>query len=211
MEFDDVRKEYQLNELSRRNLDLDPFRQFRKWFSDALEAKINEPNAMCLATASAEGIPSSRMVLLKHFDETGFHFFTNYESRKARELAENPHASITIYWKELERQILAEGKVQKVSEKESKAYFSKRPRGSQLGTWASRQDAVISSRQFLEEEYQRYENLYKNQEIPLPPYWGGFRLIPKRFEFWQGRMSRLSDRFRYVLEGDSWQLDRLSP
>lgn len=211
MEAKNLRREYLKKRLSRGELKESPFDQFRKWFVDALEEQIIEVNAMTLATASISGKPSCRMVLMKHFDESGLYFFTSYESRKARELKENPQAAALFFWEELERQVIVEGNVEVVSREISQAYFSKRPRGSQLGAWASHQDSVIPSREHLEQEYTRLEESYKAQEIPLPPFWGGFKLIPNRFEFWQGREDRLHDRFSYTQENNLWKIERLSP
>lgn len=211
MDEKNLRKEYLKKKLSRNELKASPFDQFRKWFADALEEQVIEVNAFALATATVEGKPSCRMVLMKHFDESGIIFFTNYASRKAHEVTENPQASALFFWKELERQIAIEGKVEPVSEEESKAYFSKRPRGSQLSTWASHQSTEIPSRDYLEQKYVYFDNLYKDQEVPLPHFWGGFRLIPYRFEFWQGRQDRLHDRFSYVEENQVWKISRVSP
>lgn len=211
MEIEDLRKNYRLGALARSELNKNPFEQFRRWFSDALSAKIEEPNAMSLATAAPSGKPSCRIVLLKHFDETGLHFFTNLKSRKAIELVANPFACAVFFWKELERQIIIEGKTQTLSPEESYAYFSKRPRQSQISAWASQQDTPLTSRQDLENEFQRLEALYQDKEIPLPAFWGGFSLVPERFEFWQGRKDRLHDRFAYSLIKNEWHIERLSP
>jgi pyridoxamine 5'-phosphate oxidase len=205
-----LRQDYTLRSLELSNLDSNPLAQFQRWFQEAQEAQVIEPNAMTLATASLQAVPSCRTVLLKGLDK-GFLFFTNYESRKGRELDQNPQACLTFFWRELERQVLIEGSVVKISKQESEAYFSSRPRGNQLGAWASAQDQVISSRSFLEETYQRFEKLYEGQVIPLPPYWGGYCLIPKRFEFWQGRHNRLHDRFSYELVNHLWLIERLAP
>lgn len=206
-----IRIEYSKRELEQENLKESPFEQFQKWLDEAIRAKIREPNAMALATASSSGRPSNRMVLLKDFSEKGAVFFTSYESRKAKEINENPRASAVFFWKELERQVLMEGGVEKISYDDTLAYFSGRPRGSQLGSLASHQDAVIPSRKILEQEYSRLELLYKDKEIPVPAHWGGFRIIPSAFEFWQGRSDRLHDRFRYTLENDNWKIERISP
>lgn len=202
-------KEYQKHTLSLDALDPDPFKQFATWFEDAKNKEI-DPGAMALATASSYGVPSCRMVLLKGWDERGFLFFTNSNSRKGREIAENPLASITFYWKELERQVIAEGKVSKVTDKESDLYFASRLRQSQLGAWASDQDQVLSSREELIERLRHEEEKYRGIEIPRPPYWEGYRIAPSRLEFWQGRENRLHDRFVYLLKG-TWQIERLSP
>lgn len=205
-----LRKNYKNQALDLNELNPNPFVQFEHWFQEALNNNVLEPNAMILATASKEGRPSSRTILLKKMDEKGFVFFTNYKSRKGNELAENPFASATFFWKEVEQQITIEGNVKKISVHESHAYFANRPRGSQLGTWASQQGERITSREELEKQYALYEEKFKNKEIPCPPDWGGYQLIPQRFEFWQGRPNRLHDRFEYVLN-EKWLIYRLSP
>jgi pyridoxamine 5'-phosphate oxidase len=198
--------------LRRRDLDPDPIKQFGNWFSAAIEAKIRGVNAMSLATASTQGIPSVRIVLLKGFDQDGFVFFTNYESEKGRQLASNPHAALGFYWVELDRQIRITGKTVKTSREESERYFHSRPVGSQLGAWASRQSEVVDARRELDARMAQFTERFAGQPIPLPEHWGGFRLIPDRMEFWQGREDRLHDRFRYTRKGgDSWLLERLSP
>lgn len=189
----------------------DPFAQFQHWFTEAVSSGIEEPNAMVLATASIDGRPSARAVLLKDYDERGFTFFTNYRSRKAEELAANPFCSLLFFWGELERQIRIEGRVERVSRAESEAYFAKRPRKSQLGSAASAQSSVVSSRAELEVEVQRLEKLWEGQEVPCPEQWGGYRVVPSYFEFWQGRESRLHDRIVYRLDRGSWQIERLAP
>jgi pyridoxamine 5'-phosphate oxidase len=209
----ELRKEYTLSGLYRKDLSSDPFEQFKLWFAESIQtAGDREPNAMTLATASRTGVPSARVVLLKSFDERGVMFFTNYESRKAQQLAENPHAALNFHWPWLERQIQIEGVVQKVGREESEAYFNKRPLGSRLGAIVSKQSSVIDSRQKLEERL--LELKAQNQETnPLmPEFWGGYLLVPERFEFWQGRENRLHDRFLYTAGVDArWQIDRLAP
>ncbi len=211
MDFKDQRKDYAAGTLNRKDLNESPFDQFQHWMEDVLKANVIEPTAMTLATATREGKPSSRVVLMKHFDEDGLIFFTNYESRKARELDSNPVASVTFWWKELERQVIIEGKVERVSRQEDEAYFALRPRLSQISTWASRQDQPLQSREVLENEFVLFEKQFEGQAVPLPPYWGGFRLIPHAFEFWQGRRNRLHDRFSYTRERETWRIQRLSP
>lgn len=211
LKINHLRKEYQLKSLDLSNLNSNPFLQFSIWFEEAKQAQILELNAMALATASAEGRPSCRTVLLKEMNSEGFVFFTNYESRKGRDLAQNPFACATFYWAELERQIVIEGRIEKLTSQESDSYFFSRPRGSQLGAWASHQDQVIHSRKELEESYRHFEKIYESKAIPRPSYWGGYCLYPERFEFWQGRTNRLHDRFRYLLIDHIWQIDRLAP
>jgi pyridoxamine 5'-phosphate oxidase len=211
MDISEIRKEYLLRELSRKTLHTDPFVQFRLWLDEAIKAEIPEPTAMALATCSLGGIPSCRMVLLKEIDETGLTFFTNMESRKARDIFENPQVSALFWWRELERQVIVKGKAEVVSREQTGHYFKKRPRKSQLGSLASRQSKVLASRKVLEEEYERLAKEYENEEVPLPPFWGGFKIVVRSFEFWQGRESRLHDRFEYHLEGNKWKIERLSP
>jgi len=198
--------------LTRKNVDPNPFKMFEQWFQAASEAEPVLPEAVSLATATREGRLSSRMVLLKDFDETGFVFYTNYDSRKGLELAENPNAALVFYWRQLERQICITGTVSKVSREESEAYFRTRLRGSQIGALTSRQSQVVASREVLEKRFQQLMAEYEGREIPLPSYWGGYRLSPDTIEFWQGRSDRLHDRFLYKRQpGGPWQLERLSP
>jgi pyridoxamine 5'-phosphate oxidase len=208
----DLRKDYKRSGLERADADPNPFKQFRKWFDQAREAQLPEPNAMTLATATSLGNPSARMVLLKDFDERGFVFYSNYESHKAQQLQENPWASLVFWWAELERQVRIEGRVEKVSDEESDTYFHSRPLLSQLGAWASHQSQVIDSREVLEQRLEELKVKFENQEIPRPQHWGGYRVIPTGIEFWQGRPSRLHDRLFYQLCDDgSWVIERLSP
>ncbi|MBI3648140.1 MAG: pyridoxamine 5'-phosphate oxidase [Actinobacteria bacterium] len=200
--------------LTEDDLDPDPIEQFRRWFSEAQAAGVPMPDAMALATADADGRPSARHVLLRGFDERGFVFHTNYESRKARQLAENPHAAITIAWKELDRQVCARGTVERTSREESEAYFRSRPREARIGAWASRQSHVLPSRQELDDRYAELDARYPGEDVPLPPFWGGFRIAPHAVEFWQGRMFRLHDRFLYErapTAPNGWRLERLFP
>ena len=208
----DLRKDYQLQGLSETDADLNPFKQFQIWFDQALAAQLPEPNAMTVATVTKSGNPRARVVLLKNFDERGFVFYTNYHSHKGQELADNPQAAIAFWWAELERQVRIEGRVLKVSDRESDEYFHSRPFNSRLGAWASEQSQVIESREVLEQRLQDLKTKYENQDIPRPPHWGGFRVIPTAIEFWQGRPSRLHDRLLYsLLDDGSWQIERLSP
>jgi len=189
----------------------DPFRLFDEWYREAREAGLYLPEAMTLATADADGAPSARLVLLKRHDARGFVFFTNYESRKAAELDANPRAALAIHWPILQRQVRIEGTVERITADESYDYFRTRPRGSRIGAWASPQSRVISERSELEARVAEYDAKYPGEEIPLPPYWGGFRVRPETIEFWQGRANRLHDRFRFTRDGDGWAVDRLAP
>ncbi|NWF58599.1 MAG: pyridoxamine 5'-phosphate oxidase [Fischerella sp.] len=208
----DLRKDYTLQGLSETDVDPNPFIQFQKWFDQALASQLLEPNAMTLATTTPDGKPSARMVLLKDFDDRGFVFFTNYNSQKGQELAENPQAALVFWWAELERQVRICGHVEKTSQNESDEYFRSRPFNSRLGAWVSNQSEAIASREVLEQRLQELQAKYANQDIPRPPYWGGLRVIPTQIEFWQGRSSRLHDRLLYTrLEDGTWKIERLSP
>ncbi|MDJ0737110.1 MAG: pyridoxamine 5'-phosphate oxidase [Nostocaceae cyanobacterium] len=212
MDIGDLRREYTQKGLRRKDLQPDPFHQFEIWFQQACRADILEPNAMILATASADGEPSQRTVLLKYFDREGFVFFTNYESKKARQIGENPQVSLLFPWLILERQVQIMGTAAKISTGESLKYFATRPRGSQIGAWCSQQSTVISSRQLLEMEFTKMREKFIHGEVPLPSFWGGYRVVPKSFEFWQGRPHRLHDRFLYSRADDgSWNIQRLAP
>ena len=207
----DLRKEYKRSGLQEPDAAPDPIDQFSRWFNEALAANLHEPNAMTLATATPDGKPSARIVLLKGFDERGFVFYTNYEGRKARELEQNPNCSLTFYWGELERQVRVEGRAARVPEAESDAYFDSRPRGSRLGAWASEQSRTVESRQALEDRLKELEEEYEEVEIPRPPFWGGYRIEPERMEFWQGRENRLHDRLLYTHHDGEWVIERLQP
>jgi pyridoxamine 5'-phosphate oxidase len=208
----DLRRDYTLHGLHEAEVDANPFQQFQVWFDQAVAATLPEPNAMTLATATPEGIPSARVVLLKGFDTRGFVFYTNYHSRKGQELAQNPQAALVFWWAELERQVRIEGHIEKVSDQETETYFHSRPIGSQLGAWASHQSQVIGSRDELERRLDELKTQYESQVIPRPPHWGGYRLSPRAIEFWQGRPSRLHDRLIYKrLDDTRWTLERLSP
>lgn len=196
--------------LHRGDLHPDPIEQFRKWFVEAVETISHLPEAMTLATADERGRPSARLLLLKGVDGAGFTFFTNYDSRKAVELSANPYAALVFWWPPLEKQVRIEGAVQLVSEEESDLYFATRPRGSQLGAWASNQSGTISE-DVLEKQLAEAELRYQDRPVPRPPHWGGFRLIPEMIEFWQGRPNRLHDRFRYRREDGNWIIERLAP
>ncbi|HVJ45450.1 MAG TPA: pyridoxamine 5'-phosphate oxidase [Luteolibacter sp.] len=210
MDLSDFRKEYTMHGLRRADLHADPVEQFSIWFSQAVSFGVHEPNAMTVATVSPDGMPSQRTLLLKQFDASGFVFFTNYRSRKAGQLAENPRASLLFPWITIERQVIVQGIVEKSTAAESDEYFQSRPRDSRIGAWVSDQSAVISNRDFLVARLAEIERQYPG-EIPRPPHWGGYRLIPETIEFWQGGAARLHDRFIYRRENSGWQIDRLSP
>lgn len=208
----DLRKEYTLEGLNETDISLNPFKQFQLWFDQALEAQLPEPNAMTLATVTKDCKPSARIVLLKHFDQQGFVFYTNYKSQKGQALEQNSWAALVFWWAELERQVRIEGHTQKVPDQESDAYFQSRPWGSRLGAWVSQQSQVISGRNLLESRLQELEAQYQDQAVPRPPHWGGYRLSPTSIEFWQGRPNRLHDRLRYrCLDDGNWLIERLSP
>ena len=207
-----LNKEFNLRELREGDLDPSPFRQFQKWFEEALKADPVYANAMTLATANRGGKPSARMMLLKGFDEDGFVFYTNSESNKGEDLGQNPRAALVFWWSQLERQVRIEGRVEKVSDEEADSYFRTRPKGSQLGAWASQQSRVIRSREVLDNRMEELEAKYSDVDVPRPPYWLGYRLVPESIEFWQGRPNRLHDRLRYRLVKDgSWIIERLAP
>ena len=196
--------------LNKSDVDRNPIKQFAKWYGEASAAGIPETDAMTLATATKDGRPSARIVLLKAFDDRGFVFFTNYESRKAQDLAENPRACLVAYWLPVKRQVRIEGSVEQVSEEESETYFQRRPLGSRIGAWASHQSAVLARRADLEQRLRELEARFLG-DPPLPPHWGGYRVTPEEVELWQGREDRLHDRVRYRREGESWKIERLSP
>jgi pyridoxamine 5'-phosphate oxidase len=208
----DLRKEYSSKNLLETDIEQNPINQFDKWWHEAINSQIDEVNAMTLATASADGMPSARIMLLKGFDNNGFVFFTNYKSYKAMHLQENPKACLVFFWKELERQVRITGLVKRVPEKESDEYFLSRPVGSQVGAWTSNQSQVIESRQWLEDRYVKLTEEFKHKELKRPAHWGGYLVTPVIIEFWQGRPGRLHDRIQYTLENDgTWTIERLSP
>lgn len=207
----DIRKDYSLSALNETDIAESPIEQFSRWWHDALNSEIFEVNAMTLSTATKDGKPSARIVLLKGFDKKGFIFFTNYESEKGQQLAENPHAALNFFWKEIERQVRIEGTVEKVDAAESDIYFFSRPEGSRLGAWASPQSKVIENRAILDNNVTYYTKEFQNS-IPRPPHWGGYRVMPLKIEFWQGRSNRLHDRIQYTKTAEgSWKAERLAP
>ena len=210
-ELSALRREYSLEQLSRSSVAIDPFDQFTVWMNEALNSQILDATAMTLTTVDADCRPSARIVLLKKFDPQGFVFFTNYESKKGHDLLANPNAAIHFFWPELERQIIINGKAEKTSKEESETYFKSRPLESQIGAWASNQSSTLPSRDVLEEKFLEIKARYTDEDVPPPPFWGGFRLIPDRFEFWQGRASRLHDRICYKLVNGNWTISRLAP
>ena len=207
----DLRRDYTLAGLSEADAGRDPFTLFHHWFDQASAANLLEPNAFTLATATPTGIPSARTVLLKLFDERGFCFFTNYNSRKGDEMAANPHVAMMFLWHELERQVRIEGRAEKTTAQESDDYYRQRPLGSRLGAWSSPQSEVIAERSVLEEQQKQLLARFANGEPPRPPHWGGYRIVPTVFEFWHGRPSRLHDRIRFRLVNNAWVVDRLAP
>ncbi len=207
----DLRREYARARLDERDIGPDPIAEFARWFAEAQAAEVEEPNAMVLATAAPDGAPSARVVLLKGFDGRGFVFFTDYRSRKGAELEANPRAALVLYWSELERQVRITGAVIRTSAEESEAYYRSRPLGSRLGAWVSHQSRPIASREALETGLRDAERRFASGDVPLPPYWGGYRVAPETIEFWQGRENRLHDRIRYVREGERWRVERLGP
>lgn len=206
----DIRKDYKLASLLESDVLPDPLQQFERWWNQALDSKIDEVNAMTLATSTADGRPSARIVLLKGFTKDGFIFFTNYNSDKGSQLQVNPQAALCFFWKELERQVRIEGRVEKISDADNDAYFFSRPVGSRIGAWASPQSQPIAGRHIIEQNVEKYQAEFTN-EVPRPPHWGGYIVRPERMEFWQGRSSRLHDRILFTKAGDSWKIERLAP
>lgn len=211
MSLEDNRREYSFAKLTRESLLNDPFAQFESWINQALEAKIQDPTAMSLSTVNSEGKPWQRIVLLKHFDSRGFVFYTNLSSRKAGEIEHNPNVCLHFPWLQLDRQVIVGGSAKRLSTTEVVKYFLSRPQGSQLAAWASKQSSVISSRQVLEQQFNKIKQKFANGEVPLPDFWGGYRIVPTEIEFWQGGENRLHDRFRYQLNNAGWEISRLSP
>ena len=208
----EIRREYSFERLTEKDVEPNAIKQFAKWWDEAIDSRIDEVNAMTLATASADGLPSARIVLLKEFTEKGFVFFTNYESYKAQQLAENPKACLVFFWKELERQVRITGLIQKINAQESDEYFQSRPESARIGAWTSPQSRVIESRHWLDEKFNELVNKMEGTAIPRPPHWGGYIVKPVVIEFWQGRPSRLHDRIQYTLEENGgWKIERLAP
>ena len=206
-----LRKEYSTRGIDREDLDDDPIRQFDRWFEEARSAGLHEPNAMSLATANASGELGIRTVLLKLYDARGFVFFTNYGSRKARDIAENAHVALLFPWIPLERQVKITGRAEKIATAESLRYFQSRPRGSQIGAWVRNQSQPLTSRQMLEGTFRKMQEKFREGKVPLPDFWGGYRVVPETIEFWQGRQNRLHDRFEYRRSGEGWDVRRLMP
>ena len=206
-----MREDYGSRELRRKDLATDPISHFEQWFAEAREAELHEPNALTLSTVSLDGYPSSRTVLMKFLDQRGFVFYTNYLSSKAKEIEAMPHVALLFPWILLERQVHIEGEVEKVGAEESQKYFASRPRGSQIGAWASEQSSVIEDRSVLIKKTEELTKKFDGKEVPLPPFWGGYRVIPHRIEFWQGGKGRVHDRFLYSREEKGWKIERLSP
>jgi len=211
LDLQKMRREYKQNKLDEQSVAASPFEQFETWFEEAQNAKLSEPNSMILATSDQNNIPNIRAVLLKIFDAKGFVFFTNYNSKKAQEIEENPNVALEFLWLDLERQVRVLGKCEKISRAESLAYFLKRSRGSQIGAWVSNQSSVINSRKMISMSIEKMKEKFKNGEVPLPDFWGGYRVVPSKVEFWQGRESRLHDRILYTLNGSEWEISRLAP
>lgn len=205
------REEYRSGELLESNINKDPLQQFDIWLQDAIDSQISEPNAMSVATSTPDGKPSIRVVLLKELNQQGFIFFTNYNSRKGTEISDNPHAAIVFDWHQIERQVRIEGVIKKISEKDSDTYFNSRPESSKIGAWVSPQSQVVMGREELNKLQNKTDKLFEGKNIPRPPHWGGYILLPTSIEFWQGRPSRLHDRIVYRLHKDKWIIERLAP
>ncbi len=207
----EIRSDYHQRQLNETDISPNPFMQFDLWFREAMEAKCNDSNAMTLATSTFEGKPSARVVLLKIYDEKGFAFFTNYNSRKSKQILQNPYGAAVFFWPELERQVRIEGKIVKSTDSESDQYFRTRPEGSKIGAWASPQSQVIPNRRYLEQLQADFKEEFNGRTVKRPPNWGGYRLVPTLFEFWQGRLNRLHDRIQYSLNNNQWIAERLAP
>ncbi|MES2590270.1 MAG: pyridoxamine 5'-phosphate oxidase [Bacteroidota bacterium] len=206
-----LRHDFAKQSLDEKEVNPSPIQQFETWFKEAVDAKVNEPNAMTVSTATKEGKPSARILLLRNFTDEGFVYYTNYTSRKGRELTENPYCALLFFWPELERQVRIEGRIQQQTPEESEIYFNTRPRSSKLGAWTSEQSKVIANREVLNVQYTKLSEKYPDEQVPRPPHWGGYLLKPTTVEFWQGRPSRLHDRILYTAENDGWKIERLAP
>ncbi|MDJ0940207.1 MAG: pyridoxamine 5'-phosphate oxidase [Woeseiaceae bacterium] len=212
MDVSDLRRSVEDRDLNREDLDDDPIAQFERWFGEACEHVPFEPNGVALCTVDSNGRPSSRTVLMKYFDESGFVFFTNYTSNKARDIEANNQVSMLFFWRELGRQLKINGRAEKIAATETLKYFATRPRGSQIGAWVSEQSSIVTSRTLLEAKFDEMKRKFSNKEVPLPSFWGGYRVVPEQIEFWQGRTNRLHDRFQYRRgDDDSWTIERLAP
>lgn len=211
MKIDSLRNEYLFAGLTRKNMDQNPFKQFEKWLNEAVNSDEKEPTAMALSTIGADGFPQSRIVLLKLFDENGFVFFTNYSSEKGKSIEKNPVVSLHFFWPFLERQVRISGVAEKTSKEISLKYFQSRPEESQVAAWASEQSTEIPSRDYLEQQFRKFSSKFENESVPLPPFWGGYRVNPQKIEFWQGRANRLNDRILYERNGELWTIKRLAP
>ena len=211
MDVSDLRRSVEDRALEREDLDDNPINQFEAWFGEACDVVELEPNAFALSTVNEAGRPSSRTVLLKYFDEAGFVFFTNYASDKAVDIGNNPNVSMLFYWRELGRQLKVVGTAERIPTAETLKYFMTRPRGSQIGAWVSHQSHIITSRSILETKFNEMKQKFANKDVPVPDFWGGYRVVPTRIEFWQGRNNRLHDRFLYTRDGDGWEIERLAP
>jgi pyridoxamine 5'-phosphate oxidase len=211
MKIDSLRNEYLFAGLTRKNMDQNPFKQFEKWLNEAVNSDEKEPTAMALSTIGADGFPQSRIVLLKLFDENGFVFFTNYSSEKGKSIKKNPAVSLHFFWPFLERQVRISGVAEKTSKEISLKYFQSRPEESQVAAWASEQSTEIPSRDYLEQQFRKFSSKFENESVPLPPFWGGYRVNPQKIEFWQGRANRLNDRILYERNGELWTIKRLAP
>jgi pyridoxamine 5'-phosphate oxidase len=206
-----LRHDFSKQTLDEKDVHKNPIIQFSKWFTEAVDSKVNEPNAMTVCTATADGKPSARIILLRNFDDNGFVFYTNYNSRKGVEILKNPYAALLFFWPELERQVRVEGFLEKQSIEESDLYFKSRPRSSKLGAWTSSQSSIIESRKMLDEQYEKLSAKYPSEDVPRPEYWGGYVLKPSSIEFWQGRPGRLHDRILYTKKNEEWKIERLAP
>ncbi len=206
-----LRHDFSKQTLDEKDVNSNPILQFEKWFKEAVDSKVNEPNAMTVCTSTTEGKPSARILLLRNFNENGFVFYTNYTSRKGLEIEKNPHAALLFFWPELERQVRIEGVLEKQSKEDSDLYFNTRPKGSKLGAWSSPQSKIIDNRKVLDDNYKVFSEKFSDETVPRPDFWGGYILKPESIEFWQGRPSRMHDRILYLKENNNWKINRLAP